>query len=298
MKSLLWLLLTVLLTNSFLFSQTKQPIENPYPKFVPYAVKQNTSEQQITNLDLKNLGKEQPARWMSVDPLADQYPGWSPYNYTLNNPLIYVDPNGMWTANYDEKGNAISAVYEDGDTYEDLYTQLGISAEDFSGKYGIDLSSGITTKTFDITSYAIANQIFQSSNTNSNCFGFAITAIGKSTTESQAQGVDFLSSIGNPSSTNNPQTGDLTVWSYTGNISGSKSEGLEPIQGTPAHTGIFILNNQAGQSQFLNRMTLGAPVSINTNSDINKTYSSLVTRAKEYGFNLPGISSAVFYKVK
>jgi hypothetical protein len=33
-------------------------------------------------------------RWLSVDPLADKYPGWSPYNYCLNNPLKYVDPDG------------------------------------------------------------------------------------------------------------------------------------------------------------------------------------------------------------
>jgi RHS repeat-associated protein len=32
--------------------------------------------------------------WMQVDPLADQYPGWSPYNYVLGNSLRYVDPDG------------------------------------------------------------------------------------------------------------------------------------------------------------------------------------------------------------
>ncbi len=33
-------------------------------------------------------------RFMQIDPLADQFPGWSPYNYTFNNPLIHTDPDG------------------------------------------------------------------------------------------------------------------------------------------------------------------------------------------------------------
>jgi RHS repeat-associated protein len=34
-------------------------------------------------------------RFLSVDPLADEYPGWSPYAYALNNPLIFIDPDGL-----------------------------------------------------------------------------------------------------------------------------------------------------------------------------------------------------------
>jgi RHS repeat-associated protein len=32
--------------------------------------------------------------WLSVDPLADDYPSLSPYIYCANNPIVYVDPDG------------------------------------------------------------------------------------------------------------------------------------------------------------------------------------------------------------
>ena len=34
-------------------------------------------------------------RWMNVDPLAENFYGWSPYNYTYNNPLNFIDPTGL-----------------------------------------------------------------------------------------------------------------------------------------------------------------------------------------------------------
>jgi RHS repeat-associated protein len=33
--------------------------------------------------------------WLSVDPLAEKFPSWNPYNYCMDNPLYYTDPTGM-----------------------------------------------------------------------------------------------------------------------------------------------------------------------------------------------------------
>ena len=35
-------------------------------------------------------------RWMNIDPLADKYFSKNPYMYCNNNPVRYIDPNGMY----------------------------------------------------------------------------------------------------------------------------------------------------------------------------------------------------------
>jgi len=45
--------------------------------------------------------------WLSVDPMSDNYPSMSPYNYCANNPVILVDPDGRDIYTFDESGNLV-----------------------------------------------------------------------------------------------------------------------------------------------------------------------------------------------
>ena len=60
-------------------------------------------------------------RWMNIDPLADSFYDWSPYNFVYNNPLKFVDPTGMGPEWIDNGNGTYTA--EEGDSASTLHTQ-------------------------------------------------------------------------------------------------------------------------------------------------------------------------------
>lgn len=59
--------------------------------------------------------------WLGVDPLAEKYPSWSSYNYVLNNPLRYIDPDGrdVWEVN--SNGEIVNRIE---DTTQDAFYRV------------------------------------------------------------------------------------------------------------------------------------------------------------------------------
>lgn len=69
-------------------------------------------------------------RWLIQDPLAEEYYSITPYSYVANNPIMFIDPNGMylWIPEVDDEGE-VNYIAEEGDNAETLAKQYTITED-------------------------------------------------------------------------------------------------------------------------------------------------------------------------
>jgi RHS repeat-associated protein len=102
----------------------------------------------------------QIGKWSVIDPHNESYESWSPYHFAGNNPIIFVDPNGMDWFRHDGTGAVIWKDSEDATAtifdqeYKNIgknYTQYQLDGDVFSiySYKGKDLAN---VQTFDISS--------------------------------------------------------------------------------------------------------------------------------------------------
>jgi hypothetical protein len=90
--------LSIIAVMIFLCSNVfgQEQIDSYWSQWKPY-VKEEVKESHLINWTLdeaKRLGDAAPTRFLTVDRLANRFPGYSPYVYSLNNPIVFVDANG------------------------------------------------------------------------------------------------------------------------------------------------------------------------------------------------------------
>ena len=111
-------------------SQIYLNINSNYPQ--SFTGKERDSETGFSYFGARYYDSDILTGWLSVDPLADKYPGLSPYAYCAWNPVKLVDPDGEQLTDFKDKNGNLIIHTEDGSNAVFKLTGTNLTNEYFA----------------------------------------------------------------------------------------------------------------------------------------------------------------------
>jgi len=131
--------------NYYPFGLKHQGYNNISPPNSVYKYKFNGMEHQDElGLNVYDFGARNYmpdlGRWANIDPLAEQSRRWTPYNYAYNNPVYFIDPDGM-ESNSNSGSGGQNLSNDDFDVMVDMGYGRKMSASKIAGAVGFSGAS-------------------------------------------------------------------------------------------------------------------------------------------------------------